>query len=217
MQRVIALEVPQAKTVATSHYWHLVNAIAMERSHMMSCPLFPCAPPTAPPTQPPYSLAAMSRVHHSLPHCSHPALAPHILKPLPTTTLPHAASSLCSTAAIPNDARSTLSPLVSMRCAPLPPTPYSQSAMWWRVRPPAAHHHSRHHRNVRPRRPKCRPHRASSASRMMMPHSSATQPQPQSSADRTSARKPQRLPPRKPPSHTHPHACTHTHDMRHET
>ena len=64
--------------------------------------------------------------------------------------------------------------------------------------------------------PKCRPHRASSASRMMMPHSSATQPQPQSSADRTSARKPQRLPPRKPPSHTHPHACTHTH-TRHET
>ena len=65
-------------------------------------------------------------------------------------------------------------------------------------------------------RPKCRPHSASSASRMMMPHSSATQPQPQSSADRTSARKPQRLPPRKPQSHTHPHACTHTH-TRHET
>ena len=141
------------------------------------------------------------------------------IPPLPLTSSnhsqqqhsPYAASSLCSTAAIPNDARSTLSPLVSMRCAPLPPPPYSHTAMWWRVRPPAAHHHSRHHRNVRPRRPKCRPHRASSASRMMMPHSSATQPQPQSSADRTSARKPQRLPPRKPPSHTHPHACTHTH------
>ena len=100
---------------------------------------------------------------------------------------------------------------------PSPPPPYSHTAMWWRVRPPAAHHHSRHHRNVRPRRPKCRPHRASSASRMMMPHSSATQPQPQSSADRTSARKPQRLPPRKPSSHTQPHACAHKHDMRHET
>ena len=44
MQRVIALEVPQAKTVATSNYWHLVNAVAMERSHMLSCPLFPCTP-----------------------------------------------------------------------------------------------------------------------------------------------------------------------------
>ena len=35
-----------------------------------------------------HSHTRASRVHHSLPHCSHPALAPHILKPLPTTTLP---------------------------------------------------------------------------------------------------------------------------------
>ena len=212
MQRVIALEVPQAKTVATSNYWHLVNAVAMERSHMLSCPLFPCAP-----YRPPQPATILTRCHvestpqpptllTSRPCPSHPQTTPN------NDNSPYAASSLCSTAAIPNDARSTLSPLVSMRCAPpLPPPPYSHPAMWWRVRPPAAHHHSRHHRNVRPRRPKCRPHRASSASRMMMPHSSATQPQPQSSADRTSARKPQRLPPRKPPSHTHPHACTHTH------
>ena len=159
-----------------------------------------------------HSHTRASRVHHSLPHCSHPALAPHILKPLPTTTLP---------------LRSFFSLQHSRhpQRRPFHPQPPCLHAL--RPAPP------RHHTHILPcggacdrqppittaattgtcahEDPKCRPHRASSASRMMMPHSSATQPQPQSSADRTSARKPQRLPPRKPPSHTHPHACTHTH------
>ena len=141
------------------------------------------------------------------------------IPPLPLTSSnhsqqqhsPYAASSLCSTAAIPNDARSTLSPLVSMRCPPSPRRHTHRLPCGGACdrQPPittAATTGTCAHED-----PKCRPHRASSASRMMMPHSSATQPQPQSSADRTSARKPQRLPPRKPPSHTHPHACTHTH------
>ena len=165
-----------------------------------------------------HSHTRASRVHHSLPHCSHPALAPHILKPLPTTTLPHAASSLCSTAAIPNDARSTLSPLVSMRCAPLPPPPYSHTAMWWRVRPPAAHHHGRHHRNVRPRRPQV----PSTQSQQRQPHDDA--PQQRHTATAAEQRRPHVRPqapavaaPQAAITHTPTCMHTHTHDMRHET
>ena len=140
------------------------------------------------------------------------------IPPLPLTSSnhsqqqhsPYAASSLCSTAAIPNDARSTLSPLVSMRCAPLPPPPYSQSAMWWRVRPPAAHHHSRHHRNVRPRRPQV----PSTQSQQRQPHDDA--PQQRHTATAAEQRRPH-VRPQAPAvaapqaAITHTPTCMHTH------
>ena len=159
-----------------------------------------------------HSHTRASRVHHSLPHCSHPALAPHILKPLPTTTTPP--TQLLLSAAQPPSPTTPVPPSAPLSPCAAPPSPRRHTHILpcggaCDRQPPittAATTGTCAHED-----PKCRPHRASSASRMMMPHSSATQPQPQSSADRTSARKPQRLPPRKPPSHTHPHACTHTH------
>ena len=158
-----------------------------------------------------HSHTRASRVHHSLPHCSHAALAPHILKPLPTTTLPHAASSLCSTAAIPNDARSTLSPLVSMRCAPLPP-----AAILTDCHVVARATASRPSPQPPPQeRAPTKTQVPSTQSQQRQPHDDAPQQRHTATAAEQRRphvrRKPQRLPPRKPPSHTHPHACTHTH------
>ena len=145
----------------------------------------------------------------SRPCPSHPQTTPNNNTP-PTQLLLSAAQPPSPTTPVPPSA-----PLSPCAAPPSPLPPYSLPAMWWRVRPPAAHHHSRHHRNVRPRRPQV----PSTQSQQRQPHDDA--PQQRHTATAAEQRRPH-VRPQAPAvaapqaAITHTPTCMHTH-TRHET
>ena len=148
----------------------------------------------------------------SRPCPSHPQTTPN------NDNSPYAASSLCSTAAIPNDARSTLSPLVSMRCAPLPP-----AAILTDCHVVARATASRPSPQPPPQeRAPTKTQVPSTQSQQRQPHDDA--PQQRHTATAAEQRRPHVRPqapavaaPQAAITHTPTCMHTHTHDMRHET